>query len=389
MDYMLNEQQIKIQQSAKKIADELIKPKRQEYDEKAVFPWDVVKAMAEADLYKINIEEKYGGLGLGVFDASLAVEQLCRACGGIGLGLAATGLGTYPIVLLGNDEQKERYLPDLASGAKLAAFALTEPNAGSDASSIEAVAKKDGDYYICNGTKQWITNGAEAEVYTVAFKTNPSKGGRGISMFVIDKGTPGFSFGKKENKLGIRASATCSLIFEDCKIPKENLIGREGSGFLNAMKTFDHARPGVAAQALGIAQGALDEALLYATKKEMFGKILVGNQSIQFMLADMATQIEAARSLIYSVGKAIDKSGGSGSQYSKESAMAKLYASDVAMKVATDAVQIMGSDGYLVDYPAEKIMRDAKITQIYEGTNQIQRLVIARSLIKELAKGAI
>ena len=208
-------------------------------------------------------------------------------------------------------------------------------------------------------------------------------------MFVIDKGTPGFSFGKKENKLGIRASATCSLIFEDCKIPKENLIGREGSGFLNAMKTFDHARPGVAAQALGIAQGALDEALLYATKKEMFGKILVGNQSIQFMLADMATQIEAARSLIYSVGKAIDKSGGSGSQYSKESAMAKLYASDVAMKVATDAVQIMGSDGYLVDYPAEKIMRDAKITQIYEGTNQIQRLVIARSLIKELAKGAI
>ncbi len=386
MDYLFTETQRQIQQTAREIGEKHIKPKRQEYDEKGIFPWDIVKILAEKKLYAINIDKKYGGLELGVLELTLAIEEVCRACGGIGLGLAATGLGTYPIILAGNDFQKEKYLPDLASGKRLAAFALTEPNAGSDASSIQATAKKDGNHYILNGTKQWITNGGEAEIYTVAVKTDTQKGARGISMFIIERGTPGFSFGKKENKMGIRSSSTCSLIFEDCKIPEENRIGKEGTGFFNAMKTFDHARPGVAAQALGIAQGALDEALSYAAKREQFGKPIIAHQGIQFMIADMATQIEAARSLIYAVAKAIDVSG-SGSKYSKESSMAKLYASDVAMKVTTDAVQIFGGYGYLKNYPVEKMMRDAKITQIYEGTNQIQRLVIARNLIRELAQG--
>ena len=315
----------------------------------------------------------------------LKAEELCAACSGIALGLLAHDLGTVPLLLSGEPRAIVKWLRGIyreikAGEPALAAFAITEPEAGSDAGSIKTTAKKDGDHYILNGTKQWITNGGDAEVYTVVAMTDKTKGARGASAFVVDKGTPGFEFGKKEKKLGIRASSTRELIFTDCKIPKANLIGREGMGFIVAMKTFDSSRPGVAAQAVGIAQGALDHAVKYAQERKQFGQSISSFQGIQFMLADMATQVEAARALIYSAARMVD----SGSKnISKASAMSKLFASDVAMKVTVDAVQVLGGYGYMRDYPVEKYMRDAKITQIYEGTNQIQRNVIALALIKE------
>ncbi|MEE8359873.1 MAG: acyl-CoA dehydrogenase family protein, partial [Candidatus Omnitrophota bacterium] len=354
-----------------------------EYDEKEEFPWPIVKVLAESDLCGVYIEEKYGGTGGGITDLCIATEELSKACGGIALAVAATALGTFPIILFGNEEQKMKYLPDIAKGKKLAAFAITEPEAGSDASSIKTQARKEGDHYILNGTKQWVTNGGEAEIYVVIAMTDKKKGARGASAVIVEKGTPGFEFGKKEKKLGIRASSTRELIFTDCKVPKENLIAREGMGFIVAMKTFDKSRPGVAAQAVGIAQGALDLAIKYAHGRKQFGRSITSFQGIQFMLADMATQVEAARALVYACARLID----SGSKdLAKPSAMCKLFASDVAMKVTTDALQIYGGYGYMRDYPIEKYMRDAKITQIYEGTNQIQRNVIALQLIKEMIK---
>ena len=354
-----------------------------EYDETGKFPHEIVKILAESDLCGVYIPEEYGGLGGGVFEMSLVVEELSRACGGIALAFAATGLGTYPIILFGNEEQKKKYLPDIAAGQKLAAFGLTEANAGSDAAGIQTTAIKDGDFYVLNGTKQWITNGGEADIYTVIACTDRSKGSRGFSAFIVEKGTPGFTFGKKENKMGIRASTTSELIFEDCKIPKENLLGREGMGFIVAMKTLDRTRPGVAAQAVGIAQGAMDYALKYSRERIQFEKPISSFQAIQHMLADMAIQIEAARALVYQTCKFIDSGA---KEISKESAMAKVFASDTAMKVTTDAVQILGGYGYMKEYPVEKMMRDAKITQIYEGTNQIQRNVIALEMIKHASK---
>lgn len=383
MDYLLNEQQIMIRDLARQVAKERIAPVAAEYDEKEEFPWPLVKILADSDLFGVYIEEKYGGTGGGVLELAVCTEELSRACGGIALCLAATALGTYPIILFGSDEQKQKYLPDIAKGKKLAAFAITEPEAGSDAGSIKTTAKKEGDHYILNGTKQWITNGGEAEVYTVIAMTDKSKGARGASAFILEKGMKGFTFGKKEKKLGIRASATRELIFTDCKVPKANLLSKEGMGFIVAMKTFDKSRPGVAAQAVGIAQGALDLAVDYAKKRRQFGQAISSFQGIQFMLADMATEIEAARALIYSVCRMVDAGA---KDISKVSAMSKMFASDVAMKVATDAVQIFGGYGYMRDYPIEKFMRDAKITQIYEGTNQIQRNIIAQALIKETLK---
>ena len=310
----------------------------------------------------------------------LATEELSKVCGGISLALAATALGAYPIILFGSDGQKQKYLPDIARGKRLAAFALTEAGAGSDAAAISTTAERKGDYYILNGTKQWITNGGEAEVYTVIASVDRSKGARGALALIVEKGTPGFEFGKKEDKMGIRASATRELIFTDCKVPKENLLGKEGMGFIVAMKTFDQSRPGVAAQALGIAQGAMDLTVEYVKERKQFGKSISSFQGVQFILADMATEIEAARALIYATARMIDNGV---RKVSRESAMAKLFASDMAMKVTTDCVQLFGGYGYMRDYPIEKYMRDAKITQIYEGTNQIQRSVIALSLIKE------
>jgi butyryl-CoA dehydrogenase len=382
MNYFLTEEQQFIKEIAAKIAKEKILPRRTELDESQEFPWDIVKVLADSNLFGIYIEEQYGGTGGGVLELCIAVEELSRVCGGISLCLAATALGTFPLILFGSEAQKKKYLPDIAAGKSIVAFALTEPNAGSDAGAIQTTARKDGDSYVLNGTKQWITNGGEAAVYTVIAMTDKARGSRGASAFIVEKGTPGFDFGKKENKMGIRASATRELVFQDCRVPAENLLGKEGQGFIVAMKTFDASRPGVAAQAVGIAQGALDEAVTYARQREQFGKPIISFQGIQFMLADMATQVEAARALVYAVARAIDRGE---KRIAKESAMAKLFASDVAMRVTVDAVQVLGGYGYMKEYPVEKMMRDAKITQIYEGTNQIQRTIIASHLVKEEA----
>ncbi len=383
MDYLLTEEQVMIKDLARQIAEEKIRPVAAEYDESGEFPWPIVKVLAESDLCGIYIPEQYGGTGGGVTELVIATEELSKACGGIALAFAATALGTYPIILYGSEEQKKKYLPAIASGKKLAAFAITEAEAGSDVGSIRTTARKEGNYYVLNGTKQWITNGGEAEVYTIIAMTDKTKGARGASAFIVEKGTPGFEFGKKEDKMGIRGSATRELVFTDCKIPKENILVREGMGFIVAMKTFDNSRPGVAAQALGIAQGAFDLALKYSHERRQFGQSISSFQGIQFMLADMATQIEAARALVISAARMVDSGA---KDIAGVSAMAKLYASDVAMKVTVDCVQIYGGYGYMKDYPVEKYMRDAKITQIYEGTNQIQRSVIAASLIKSLVK---
>ena len=382
MDYFLTEEQQMIKELSAKIADEKIAPVAIEYDEKGIFPRDIMKVLADSDLCGVYIPEEYGGLGGGVFEMSLVVEQLSRACGGISLAFAGTGLGTFPIILFGNEEQKKKYLPGIASGEKIAAFGLTEADAGSDAAGIQTTAVLDGNEYVLNGTKQWITNGGEADIYTVVACTNRSKGARGFSAFIVEKDTPGFTYGKKENKMGIRASATRELVFTNCRIPKENLLSKEGMGFIVAMKTLDRTRPGVAAQALGIAQGSFEAALKYSRERVQFGQAISSFQAIQHMLADMAIQIEASRALVYQTCKYIDSGA---KNFSKESAMSKAMASDTAMKVTVDAVQIMGGYGYMKEYPVEKRMRDAKITQIYEGTNQIQRNVIALELIKELS----
>ncbi len=380
MEYFLTEEQKELQKLARKVAVEKIKPVAAHYDQTGEFPWELVKLFAELDFFRIWVEEEYGGMGRGVTELSLVTEELSRACGGIALSVAASALGTFPIVISGNEQQKKKYLPNLAEGKYLAGFCLTEPEAGSDAGAIKTKAIRDGDYYILNGKKHFITNGSVAKIYTVIASTDPSKGSRGASAFIVEEGFEGLSYGKEEDKMGIRASATSEVIFEDCKVPVENRLGEEGQGFVVAMKTLDKSRPGVAAQALGIAQGAFDLAAEYARLREQFGQSIISFQAIQFMLADMATEIEAARALIYATAKMIDAGV---KNIAKESAMCKVFASDVAMKVATDAVQIFGGYGYMKDYPIEKFMRDAKITQIYEGTNQIQRLVIARNIIRE------
>ncbi len=380
MEYFLTEEQKELQKLARKIAIEKIKPVAAHYDQTGEFPWELVELFAELDFFRIWVGEEYGGMGGGVTDLALVTEELSRACGGIALSVAASALGTFPIIISGNEQQKEKYLPHLADGKYLAGFCLTEPEAGSDAAAIKTRAVRKGDYYILNGKKHFITNGSVAKVYTVIASTDPSKGSRGATAFIVEDGFEGLSYGKKEDKMGIRGSATSEVIFEDCKVPVENRLDEEGRGFIVAMKTLDKSRPGVAAQALGIAQGAFDLAIEYARQREQFGQSIISFQAIQFMLADMATEIEAARAIIYATARMIDAGV---KNIAKESAMCKVLASDVAMKVATDAVQIFGGYGYMRDYPIEKFMRDAKITQIYEGTNQIQRLVIARNIIRE------
>lgn len=383
MEYQLTDEQKMVRDLARQISEERVKPVRAELDVTGTFPWDIMKVFAEADLCGLYIPQEYGGFGGGGFEFVLAVEEISRVCGGVGVTFAASALGAFPILLFGSEEQKKKYLPDIASGKKLAAFGLTEADAGSDASAMKTRAVKDGDYYVLNGTKQWITNGGEAETYTVVAMTNPEKGSRGATAFIVEKGTPGFTFGKKEDKMGIRASATRELVFENCRVHKDAIIGREGMGFIVALRTLDTTRPGIAAQALGIAQGALDEAIDYARTRIQFDKPIITFQAVQHMLANMAMDVEAARAFVYSVTRAIDS--GLLKDYSKYSAMIKCFSSDMAMRVTTDAVQILGGYGYMKEYPVEKMMRDAKITQIYEGTNQIQRNVIAAGLIKEAA----
>jgi butyryl-CoA dehydrogenase len=387
MDYGFTEEQLAIQSLTRAIAEREVRPVAAEYDRSGEFPWPVVRTLAQADLFRTFIPEEYGGIagGTPVTNLVLVTEELSKACGGIALALAGTALGAMPILLSGSDEMKRRLLPDIAAGTRLAAFALTEPDAGSDAGGIRTTAIKDGDSYVLNGTKQWITNGGEAEVYTVIALTNPSKGPRGASAIVVEKGTPGFSFGKKEDKMGIRASATRELIFQDCRVPAANLIGREGTGFITAMRTFDASRPGVGAQALGIAQGALDLAVAYACTRRQFGSPVSAFQGLRFSLADMAMKVEAARALIYATAKYIDTQPKE--RPTMYSAMSKCFAADVAVQVTIDAVQVFGGYGYMRDYPIEKYMRDAKITQIYEGTNQIQREEISKVMIGQFISG--
>ncbi len=382
MDYFLTEEQQMIVETAWEITREKILPQRAELDRKNAFARDILEDIARADLFAVFVPEAYGGFGGGCFDMVLAMEQLARGCVGVATSFAASALGIYPVMLAGSPEMKEKYLPDIAAGKKLAAFGLTEANAGSDASGIQTTAVLDGDHWVLNGTKQWITNGGEAQVYSIVAMTNPRKGARGASIFVVEDGDPGFSYGKKEDKMGIRSSATRELILKDCRIPRDRLVGRQGTGFITVMKTLDLSRPGIGVLGVGLAQAALDEAVTYAKQRIQFGKPVITFQAIQHMLADMATRLEAARALVYAVSRHIDAHP---KKISKYSAMSKLFATDMAMQVTTDAVQVLGGYGYMKEYPVEKMMRDAKILQIYEGTNQIQRNVIGQELNREYA----
>lgn len=381
MNHFLTEEQEMIRDLTRQIAEEKIKPVRAELDEKGLFPHEIMKELAKADLMGILIPEEVGGFGGGIMEMSLVTEELSRVCAGVATTYSANSLAATPIDLFGTPEQKEKFLRPIAEGSIYAAFALTEQSAGSDAGGIKTTAVEDGDCFVLNGTKQFISNGEEASVYSVIASTDPSRGPRGLSALIVERDTPGFTFGKKEDKMGIRASKTTELVFTDCRVPKENLLGKKGQGFIVTMRTFDRTRPGVGAQAVGIAQGAFDESVAYAKQRIQFGKPITSFQGIQFMIADMATQIEAARCLVYASARAVDSGD---KKSSGHSAMAKLFASDMAMQVTTDAVQLMGGYGYMKEYPVEKFMRDAKITQIYEGTNQIQRGVIAADVIKNI-----
>ncbi|MFC2001424.1 acyl-CoA dehydrogenase family protein [Chloroflexota bacterium] len=380
MEYFLSEQQKEIKKLARTIAEEKILPVRAQLDEKEEFPREILKVLADADMFRVFVPEEYDGLGGGCLDLCLVVEELSRVCSAVAVSYAAVDLGIIPLKAYGTEEQKQKYLPDIASGKKLAAFAVTEPTAGSDVGAIKTTAKKVKGGYLLNGTKQFITNGGEADLYTVIVLTDKTKGPRGASAILVEKDTPGFSFGRKEKKMGIRASATRELIFEDCLVPEENLIGKEGMGFLATMRLFDNSRPGIGAQALGIAQGALEAAIDYARERIQFGHPIISIQAVQHMLADMAIQVEAARALIYAAARTVDSGA---KNVGAESAMSKVFASDTAMKVTTDAIQIFGGVGYMRDYPIEKMFRDAKITQIYEGTNQVLRNAIAIELRKK------
>jgi len=382
LEYFLNELQKTVKEMARTIAEERILPVRAELDEKEEFPWAIMKDLADTDLFRVFIPEEYEGLGGGCLELCLVVEELSRACPGVAVSYAGSLLGSFDILKYGSEEQKRKYLPDIASGKRLAAFAVTETEAGSDIANIKTTATRTDEGYVINGTKQFITNGGEADIYTVIALTDKARGARGASALLVEKDTPGFSFGRKEKKMGIRASATRELVFEDCLVPAENIIGREGMGFIMTLGLFDYTRPGIAAQAVGVAQGALEAAIDYAKKRIQFGHPIISFQAVQHMLANMATDVEAARALVYAVARAIDSGGKS---FSKESAMAKVFASDTAMRVTTDAVQIFGGVGYMRDYPVEKMMRDAKIMQIYEGTNQVLRNVVASELRKKKA----
>ena len=383
MEYSLDEQQKTLRSLARRIAEERILPVRAELDEKEEFPWAIMKDLADSDMFRLFIPEEYDGLGSGCLDLCLVVEELSRVCSGVAVSYAASALGSSAILEYGTEEQKRKYLPDIAAGKRLAAFALTEPTAGSDASAIRTTAEKTSRGYVLNGTKQFITNGGEAEIYTVIALTDKAKGARGASALVVEKDTPGFSFGRKEKKMGIRTSSTRELIFRDCIVPEENLIGREGTGFIMTMKILDRSRPGIGAQAVGIAQGALEAAVDYAQGRIQFGHPIIALPVVQNMLAEMATRLEAARALVYATARMIDSGA---RKFTEEASMAKVFASDTAMKVTTDAVQIFGGAGYMRDYPVEKMMRDAKITQIYEGSNEVLRGAIAASLRKRKAR---
>lgn len=379
MNFKLSEEQEMIRKTVRDFAETEVAPKAAEMDEKEEYDWGLWEKMADIGLTGIPYPEEYGGAGMDNLCYAIAVEELGRVCGSSSVVLSAhTSLCAWPIYAFGTEEQKHKYLKPLSEGAAVGALGLTEPSAGSDAGSVKLSARLEGGEYVLNGTKIFITNAGRADTYVVIASTDRSKGHRGTAAFIVEKGTAGFTFGKKEKKMGIRASNTYELIFENCRVPRENMLGQDGHGFKVVMMTLDGGRIGIAAQALGIAQGAFDQALAYSRVREQFGKPISSNQGVQFMLADMATRIEASRLLVYQAASLKD----AGLPYGRQSAMAKLYASETAMWVTTRAVQIHGGYGYSREYPVERMMRDAKITEIYEGTSEIQRVVIAAGLLK-------
>ena len=378
----LTDEQREIRDLVRDLARERVAPRAAEIDKKGEFPWDIVELFREHELFGLPFDEAYGGTGTGALMVLVAIEELSKVCATTGLILAVQELGSLGIKLAGTDEQKQRFLPRLASGEWLAAYALSEPGSGSDSAAMRTEARLDGDEYVLNGGKRFITNAGVAHVYTVFAKTDPEADHSGISAFIVEADSPGFEVGRIEPKMGIKGSTTGELFFNDLRIPAGNLLGEEGEGFKIAMRILDRSRPGIGAQGLGLAQGATDYALEYAKSRETMGKPIAQHQLISATLADMETKCEAARGLLYKVGMMIDE-GAPADDVTKISAMAKLYCTDVAMEVTTDAVQILGGYGYMQEYPVERMMRDAKITQIYEGTNQIQRLVIAREMLKE------
>jgi alkylation response protein AidB-like acyl-CoA dehydrogenase len=374
----LSEDEQALIEAIHEIALEKVAPRAAEIDHTAQFPWDMKELLAQQDILAMPFPTEYGGIGASELAILMTIEELSRHCATTALLLCCQQLGATPILLVGTEEQKRKYLPPLASGEWLAAYGLTESGSGSDAAAMQTEAVHKGDKYILNGSKRFITNGGLAQVNSVFAITDRAKGSRGISAFIIEKDFPGFSVSRVEDKMGIKGSQTAELMFSDCEVPAENLLGREGDGFKIAMMTLDRTRPGIGAQALGIAQGALDLAVSYSKQRIQFGRPIADNEVIQSMLADMAIKVEAARLLVYNVGEMMDRGD---KDFSRYSAMAKVYPSDIAMEVTSDAIQILGGYGYMKEYPAERMMRDAKITQIYEGTNQIQRLVIARDLL--------
>jgi len=378
----LSDDQREIRDLVRTLARERIAPRAAEIDKSAEFPWDVVELFREAGLFGVMYDEEYGGLGASALTTLVTIEELSKVCATSGLIIAVQELGSLGIKLAGTDEQKERFLPKLATGEWLAAYALTEPGSGSDSAAMRTEARRDGDDYALTGGKRFITNAGIAHVYVVFAKTDPAAGHAGISAFVVEADSPGFEVGRIEPKMGIKGSTTGEIFFNECRVPAANLLGEEGEGFKLAMRILDRSRPGIGAQGLGLAQGATDYALEYAKSRETMGKPIAQHQLIAGMLADMETKCEAARGLLYKVGQMIDEDAPD-SELTKISAMAKLFCTDVAMEVTTDAVQVLGGYGYIQEYPVERMMRDAKITQIYEGTNQVQRLVIAREMLKE------
>ncbi len=381
MDFTLNEDQKMLQKMVADIASKEFKERAKEIDKSHRFPKENVAIMAEAGLLGVTVDEKYGGGGMDYICYSIVVEELSKVCASTGTIMSAhLSLCAIPINIFGNDEQKEKFLKPLASGEKLGAFGLSEPGNGSDAAAMRTEAKEDGDDYILNGSKAWITNGAEADIYLVLAQTDREAKHKGVTAFIVEKGAEGFSFGKPEDKLGIRASSTTQLHFDNCRVPKANILGKPGDGFKIAMKTLDGGRIGMASQAIGVARAAFEESMQYANVREAFGQKIKDFQAIQFKLANMGTDIDAARWLTYRAASAHDN----GEPYSRLAAQAKLFASEMAMKHTVEAVQVHGGYGYTTEYNVERYMRDAKITEIYEGTSEIQRIVIARAFEKEM-----
>jgi len=377
--YRLPEEHVLLQETVRQLAEDKIAPRAAEVDATAEFPWDVYDALRKADLHAVHIPEEYGGAGADSLATALVIEEVARACASSSLIPAVNKLGTMPLLLSGSEDLKRQVLPVIASGEAMISYALSEREAGSDAAAMKTRAVRDGDHWVLNGAKSWITNAGVSTYYTVMASTDPAAGANGISAFVVHKDDPGFSVGAKERKLGIKGSPTCEVYFSDCAIPADRVIGEPGTGFKTALRTLDHTRLTIGAQAVGIAQGAIDAALAYVKERRQFGKAIADFQGIQFMLADMAMRTEAARQLVYVAAGKADRGD---PDLTFVSAAAKVMASDAAMAVTTDAVQLFGGYGYTKDFPVERMMRDAKITQIYEGTNQINRMVIARQLLR-------